>query len=345
MAQLALAVPVRPGSQSGNDVTGARWALRLRELGHQVELIEVDPDQAPPVPSPDAEVLIALHARRCADVVAAWVTDRPDLPCVVGLAGTDLYVDLPDDSAALASLRAAHRLVVLQPRAIETLGRIGATFAQRARTIFQSVDQSQPTAGASGDDFVACVPAALRAVKDPMMSARAARLMSSTSKLRVDGVGAAHSSEWARRATEETETNDRYRWHGELPHRDTLAMMAASHVVACTSTSEGGANSVTEAIALGVPVVGTAIDGNIGLLGDSYPGLVPVGDDHALAGWLDELERSPDLLGELRECLVTRRWITEPDNERATWAELLAEFGIVSALTEARKRNTPGSMS
>lgn len=333
MAVLALAVPTRPGAHSGNDVTGNRWTRRLRELGHRVELLEVSPDRPAPVPSPDTEVLIALHARRCAEVVAAWTVDHPDRACVVALAGTDLYVDLPDDAEARASLRAADRLVVLQPRAIDTLERIDAAFAERARTIYQSVDQALPAAAPPEAGLVVCVPAALRPVKDPLMCARAARLVPSTIKLRIDGVGAAHSDEWARRAAEESEANDRYVWHGELPHADTLAMMAGSNVVACTSTSEGGANCVSEAIALGVPVVGTAIDGNVGLLGDDYPGLVPVGDAASLAGWLAELDRDPTRLDDLRARLAARKWITEPDVERAAWADLLTELGISSPAT------------
>ncbi len=340
MAVLALAVPVRPGTHSGNHVTGDRWARRLRELGHRVELLGVEPGRPPPVPPPDAVALIALHARRCAEVVAAWSAERPGLACVVGLAGTDLYVDLPDTadteaaSDALASLRAADRLVVLQPRAIEALGRIDAAFAGRARTIYQSVDAAlprpqTPRPGGAGEGFVVCVPAALREVKDPLMCARAARMAPPHSQLRIEGVGVAHSADWARQATEEAEANRRYRWHGELTHNETLAMMASADLVACTSRAEGGANAVSEAIAVGVPVVGTAIDGNIGLLGDDYPGLVPPGDVEALAAWLGVLEREPRRLDELRTLVEARRWITDPAVERAAWADLLAELGIV----------------
>lgn len=331
MAELALAVPVRPGAHSGNDVTGSRWARRLRESGHRVELLEVAPDRPPPQPSPGTDALIALHARRSAAVVAEWTTEHPELPCIVGLAGTDLYVDLPDDVAALGSLRAAHRLVVLQPRAVDALGRIDAAFAERSRTIYQSVDTALPEADPPDGGLVVCVPAALRAVKDPLMCARAARLAPQGSGLRVDGVGAAHSEEWARRATGETEANRRYRWLGERPHDETLTMMAGSHVVACTSRAEGGANAVSEAIAMGVPVVGTSIGGNVGLLEDDYPGLVPVGDDAALAAWLDELERDPSRLEELRSRVLARRWITAPELERTAWAELLAELGIAGS--------------
>lgn len=331
MAVLALAVPVRPGTHSGNDVTGHRWAQRLRQLGHRVDLLEVAPDGSPPQPPPDAQALIALHARRCAGVVAAWSAEHPDLACVVGLAGTDLYVDLPDDVDALASLRAADRLVVLQPRGIDALGRIDEDFAGRARTIYQSVGAALPEDRAPEGGLTVCVPAALREVKDPLMCARAARLVASRSRLRIEGVGAAHSEDWAGRATEEAEGNRRYRWQGELPHDETLAVMASSHVVACTSLAEGGANAVTEAIAMGIPVVGTAIDGNFGLLGDGYPGLVAPGDDEGLAAWLSELERRPERLDELRSLIEARRWITDPGVERAAWADLLAELGISSS--------------
>src|SRR5699024_9553541 len=112
--RIVIAVPIRPGTTSGNDVTTARWARRLAELGHETSVVATGngaaahggrADEAARAGSPstsrddpamrEADVLVALHARRCAPVVAWWRATFPDRPIVVGLAGTDLYHDLP----------------------------------------------------------------------------------------------------------------------------------------------------------------------------------------------------------------------------------------------------------
>ena len=55
---------------------------------------------------------------------------------------------------------------------------------------------------------------------------------------------------------------------------------------------EGGANVVSEAIAVGVPVVGVAHPGSVGLLGEDYPGYFPVGDTEGLAALLRRTKRT-----------------------------------------------------
>lgn len=100
--------------------------------------------------------------------------------------------------------------------------------------------------------------------------------------------------------------------------------MATASVLACTSKLEGGANVVSEAVAMGVPVKGTAIDGNYGLLGADYPGLVPVGDAAALAARIDELESRPSTLADLEERVAALRIRTDPETERSGWRAVLA---------------------
>ena len=39
---------------------------------------------------------------------------------------------------------------------------------------------------------------------------------------------------------------------------------------------EGGANVIPEAVVADVPVIASGIDGNVGLLGEDYPGYYPV---------------------------------------------------------------------
>lgn len=327
--RIALAAPVRPSTTSGNDVTAARWERRLTELGHDVVVLPVDPaDPADPSPvtGPEetADLLVALHARRCAAVVEWWHAERPDRPIVVGLAGTDLYHDLPDDPDALASLQVATQIVVLQPKGLDRLRSFDAGFAAKAGVIYQSVEPPLPERARDREGFRVVVLAHLRHVKDPLLAARAARLLPGDSQVTVDHAGVAHDEAWHDAAVREMAENQRYRWHGEQARTEALGLLARADVVACTSLLEGGANVVSEALAVGVPVIGTRIDGNVGLLGEDYPALVPVGDAGALAGLLDGLERDAGALADLQARVDDRRHLTEPANEREGWAKVLA---------------------
>ena len=93
-----------------------------------------------------------------------------------------------------------------------------------------------------------------------------------------------------------------------------------------TSRLEGGANVISEAIAAGVPVLSSRIDGSIGLLGPDYPGVFPVGDTDALAALLVRCERDAAFLRALAERCVALRPLVDPARERASWRALLAEL-------------------
>lgn len=329
---ITVAAPRRPGVASGNDVTAARWARRLRELGHTVTEASVEPGDVSGVDvAAGTGVLIALHARRCASAVAASRHHQPGRPIVVGLAGTDLYADLPDDPAALASVRAADQLVVLQPAAVERLAAMDPALGAKAHVVHQSVEPPVPRYSPPTDRFVVVVLAHLRDVKDPLLAARAAGLLDRSSTVEVHHAGHAHDQDWHQRALVEQAANPRYRWLGEVGRPAALDLLAHATVLACTSVLEGGANVVTEAIAVGVPIVGTAIDGTIGLLGKDYPGLVPVGDSESLASWLAELEAAPDLLQDLAERVRQRQAITAPAAEREAWSEVLKRLPEAAA--------------
>ncbi len=75
-----------------------------------------------------------------------------------------------------------------------------------------------------------------------------------------------------------------------------------------------------------MPVIGTRIDGNTGLLGHDYPGLIPVRDVEAMADLLRRLETDPLLLAELQRRTNELKPITDPAAERAGLAAVLASL-------------------
>lgn len=331
--RITIASPERPGATSGNNVTSSRWARRITELGHDVETVAVEgadrfDAEVRSAACTSCDVVIALHARRCAGVVGTMGRRAPDVPVIVGLAGTDLYADLPGDPDARRAIDAAHRLIVLQPAALDRLADFanGPVLAAKARVVHQSVEPPLPPRRVDPDRFVVAVLAHLRDVKDPMLTAAAVRRLSPASRVMVVHAGAAHDETWRTRADAETVANPRYQWRGEVGRDEALDILASARLLAITSRLEGGANVVTEAIALGVAVIGTRVDGTTGLLGADHPGLVPVGDAEALASVIRRCEADPAFLAELTQRSVARQHLTDVRHEREQWRAVLDQL-------------------
>ena len=329
MTSVVIAAPVRPSARSGNDVTARRWAALLRSGGCRASVVPVDEHADEPSPAvvaalAAADLLIAVHARRSAAVVEWWRRHRGGSPLVVALSGTDLYGDLPGDPRALRAVETADALVVLQEAAVRRVGEIVPGAGERTVVIHQSVDPADvPVRRTVTGELRVVVLAHLRKVKAPLLAARAAGRLPATSTVTVHHAGRAHDESWAAAAAAEMRRNRRYHWHGELDRAGAMALLGSGHVLACTSVEEGGANVVSEAIAAGVPVIGTRIDGNTGLLGDDHPGFVAVGDEAALAELLGRLEREPLLLDELGRRSGELGPLTDPTLERDRLADLI----------------------
>ena len=308
--------PAEPGSLSGNRVTAERWAQRLTELGHDVSIItEWDGETA--------DLLVALHARKSHASVVRWSERLPGAPLVVGLAGTDVYVDLHEGEESLDSLYRARRLVALQGLAA---CRLPTDLRDRVRVIHQSAEMPVARPALSTEAFDVCVLSHLRAVKDPLLAARAVRQLPDDSRVLVHHAGQALEESLAVSARQEESANRRYRWLGPLPRAEAQRLLAASRALVLCSTSEGGANVVSEAIACGVPVLSTRIDGSVGLLGDDYPGYFEVGDESGLATLLRRAEADDDFLAELRGRCEALAPLFTREAERQAWHDLVLEL-------------------
>lgn len=97
---------------------------------------------------------------------------------------------------------------------------------------------------------------------------------------------------------------------GPLSHPDTLALIADADVFVLNSTYEGLSHILIEALALGKPVIATAVGGNPELIEDGKNGLlVPSGDQEALASALGHLLGTPEhqkLLGSAARASMMR---------------------------------------
>lgn len=310
-----LGTPASAPPHTGNRTTADRWAGLLAELGHQVRVAQDWPGE-------DYDLLVALHARRSFPAVERFHQAHPAVPIVVALTGTDVYQDIESSAEARRSLEIASRLVVLQPLAIDA---IPARLRDKCRVVYQSAEPANHPHAPEGNVFRVCVLAHLRAVKDPLRPAYAARDLPADSRVQVAHGGGVLDPELAREAEAEQHHNPRYRWLGDLSHEHSLRLLAGSHLLALTSRLEGGANVVSEAIAAAVPVLSTKIPGSVGILGPDYPGYFPVGDTGALSNLMRQAETEPAFYADLKRRVRKLMPLVNPERERESWRALLAE--------------------
>jgi putative glycosyltransferase (TIGR04348 family) len=309
--RICIVTPSRLGRPQGNSVTAERWADILSGLGHHVDLVSEYHEQP-------ADLLVALHARRSASSVEEFGRLNPSAAVVVALTGTDLYPQLGETDRP--ALEVADRLVVLQPLAMR---QIPEDLRHKTEVIFQSAIPL-PAAAKPSNGFEALLLANLRPVKGPLLAARAARRLPATSSVQIRHAGAVLDQRLARIIEREGRAHHRYEWLGELSRIEAQRRLAGCNVLLVTSRHEGGANVVSEALATGVPVIATRIPGNVGILGDNYPGYFEVGDARHLAALLARVEADDDLHDELKQWCAKLRPLVSRERERDCWERLLA---------------------
>jgi len=329
--KISLITPAGVGSRSGNRTTADRWARFLREMGHELLLEEAWSGER-------SDLMIALHTRRSHPSIRRYAATHPDRPLVAVLTGTDLYRDIRFDEDAQDSLELATLVVVLQEAG---LAELEPRHRRKARVIYQSAEPIRPQPRAK-TFFDVCVVGNLRAEKDPFRCALAARLLPPASRVRITHAGKASSGEFAERARSLAAADPRYRWLGEVPRWRVRRLLSRARLLVQSSAMEGGANAVAEALAAGVPVIASRIAGNVGMLGENYPGYYPVGDERALALLLQQTETDATFRESLEARCAARRPLTLPGREREALGGLIEE--AVGDSQDSRAQATGGAV-
>jgi putative glycosyltransferase (TIGR04348 family) len=321
--KVCIVSPAAAAANNGNWHTAARWQRFLAP----VAAVRI---QSPADDPGDADLLIALHARRSADVVRRWRDTRPDAPLALMLTGTDLYRDLDHDPRARHSLECASRVVVLQS---EGLTRLDAATRAKAVVIVQSANAVKAARSPGDPEFVAV--GHLRAEKDPETLMRAARLLAAERNApTLVHIGAALDEQFADAARATAAACPTYRWLGGLSHAAARRAIARSRALVHPSVMEGGANVVIEAVRSGVPVLASRIDGNVGLLGADYDGFFPVGDAPALAALMRRFVADAAFAACLRAQCSRREPLFRPACERRAVRALV--FDLLAACSPGR---------
>ncbi len=294
-------------------MTALRWQGFLEELGYSVEVTES-------WSGVDASLLIALHAYRSHQSIVQFKKKYPSRPVVLILTGTDLYRDMESHSEVVQSMEMADQLIILQSSELDL---IPPSLRYKAQVIYQSVEVDLPDPVAK-EDFLVSIIGHLREEKDPFCLARSLLLLPTDSKINVKHLGQAMGPQMGDLARDFNATLDRYQWIGEASHADTLRMLSQSRLMVISSRMEGGAHVVSEAIALGIPVIASDIPGNRGLLGEDYPAYFPVGDESALANLLYRSETTPNFYASLQKHIDLRRDLIKPMREKQSIREMIS---------------------
>jgi putative glycosyltransferase (TIGR04348 family) len=317
--RIGIITPAPPGSTYGNRITALRWARILKALGHRVTISRQYEGEL-------YDLLLALHARRSYSSIRRFHSEHPKSPVIVALTGTDLYRDLSKNQLAAKSLDIATRIVVLQPKALEELK---LKWREQTRVIYQSVELAvRNSQRDKSGSFDVCVVGHLRAVKDPFRAAMAARLLPSSSRVRVLQIGQAMTPAMNRRALAEVERNGRYRWLGEQSRSRILRILAQSQLCVISSHLEGGANVMSEAVVASVPILASRVAGNVGILGQDYPGLFSAGDSQELARLLRRAECDTSFLAQLKSRVKKLAPLFTPAHEEKAWSDLIGELHV-----------------
>ena len=314
--KIALVTPAPAQVHTGNRTTAHRWAELLTELGHDLRVQKSWDGE-------ECDLLIALHARRSFPAIQRFRQQNLRAPLVVALTGTDLYGDLGKNAEAMCALEFASRIIVLQALGLEA---VPESVRPKVRVIYQSFERLSPAPRREESCFQVCILAHLRSVKDPLRTAYAVRELPASSRIQVKHAGAVLDADFAGQVEEEQRANARYHWLGPLAHEAAIDLLSRSHVLALTSHLEGGANVVSEAIAVGTPVISSLIPGSVGIFGADYRGYFPVGDSSALRELLLRAESGDGFYRELQQSVARLQPLVSAARERAAWETLLAEL-------------------
>ncbi|MCK9382402.1 MAG: TIGR04348 family glycosyltransferase [Sulfuritalea sp.] len=303
--------PALASANNGNWHTAKRWARCL--AGKARVRIERDWSGA------DDDLMIALHARRSAAAIAAFAARYPQRPLALVLTGTDLYRDIRVDESAQRSLLLSGRLVLLQAEGIHELS---PGQAAKAMVIYQSARPLTP-GRRSRRYFDLALVGHQRPEKDPLTAVRALLSLPSDLPVRLFHVGGALDAELARQVAQLGAQDGRYHWLGALSQPATRQRIKRCHLLLLPSLMEGGANVLIEAVTSSVPVLGSDIPGNRGMLGADYPGWFPAGDAQRLAQLILAAARDPQYYANLSRRCAERVSLFTPAHECAGVCSLL----------------------
>ena len=116
--------------------------------------------------------------------------------------------------------------------------------------------------------------------------------------------------------------------HGLAGREELKQALSRATAIVLPSREDNCPMVILEAMAAGVPVIASRIDGNVGLLGDDYPGYFPPGDAAALARCLERARDDPAWRADLQQAAALRVPLFAPEAERQALMDVLRRHGL-----------------
>ena len=265
-------------------------------------------------------------AKRAKDMGSAAVLLLQQGPPSAGVAelGHEV-VEAQHDADAQRSLQLANQIIVLQEQGLQALPE---HLRHKAHIIYPSTTPL-PTADKTHAHLRVVMVGHLRDEKWPQVLWQAAQALNVDEGIYIDHIGKALDPALGEEATRVAREHPHYRWLGELPHAATRQHIQRAHVLVHTSRIEGGAHVIMEAVLGGTPVLASRISGNVGMLGEDYPGYFAPGDASALAHLLrlcrQTLADPHSQLAQLQRACEARATLFLPAREQATLLAVVNE--------------------
>lgn len=299
-------------SPRGNTTTAFRIVERLQQAGHQATAIHTD---TPPA----ADAQISLHALKTA-AASAHFANLKSGSLYIRLTGTDINGGFAQNpSLSQQTIDLAERLVVTHPACLPQIPerwRSKTVVIYPSATIPELESIATPTA-----PLFTCI-GHLRPVKSPHLMHTAIQQIPQVD-LAAASIGNAYDVTDGQQALLNTRQDNRYFWHAGCDRKTALSWMKASLATINSSISEGGANTVLEAIQLRVPVLATDIPGNRGFLGDDYEGYFETGRADQLAKLMRCCLADADFVERLKTQLDGQRPLFSIERESERLSELI----------------------
>ncbi len=318
--KVLVTTPYEKNSLQGNTVTALRIVAILSEAGF--DAVVVSNGEAVEY----ADIIIALHARKSAHFIDEFLERNPVGKVIVYLTGTDLYRDIPNKCGICEkSMQLANVLVVSQDASLSS---VPERFRSKALVVHKSIQLPDELSDLihETDRELFTVVGHLRAEKQPFMAVEAFQLLGDSSRLKLVLLGKEIDDDSGEIARNWQNRDHRFQWLGGLDHSEAIGWIKRSVATINTSIMEGGANSVGESIMLGVPVLASRIEGNVGMLGNDYLGYFDPNSRQELANLIQQVISDTHFLERLRAQVSARRYKFSRENEKQGWLNIIQKL-------------------
>jgi L-malate glycosyltransferase len=286
MTRIALVSPFTLPFLCGNSILVDRLMKGLSGRGHRVSLFDSGKTRPEDVVPFEPEVLHSLNADRPHQWVKEFLRGNP-VPWVITLTGTDYnsWCGKREPPPHIRkNLERAGALVVFHEEALQSLNACLPSVAKKIEVIAQGVSQSgtkqdaillRREIGIGTDEIVFLMVSSIRPVKNVGAAIEAfSEVEMKFQNTRLLLIGPVWDQEEGRRILERGRRLRCFSYLGEKPQSEVRKFMAASDIFLNTSLNEGMPGAVLEAMAEGLPILASFIEGNRSLVVDGENGLL-----------------------------------------------------------------------